>query len=187
MDNSEASEPDEGISRDEAPADRMLSDKTARVERAEGILGYVDGILRHREDYFTDIFENKDVARQIVWLLGIIIVLSGFHGLVMGTSSGVLQMLASAVKVPILFVLTLVVCYPVLYVVNVIMGSRLGFLQTLALILLAVALNARASCATLSSTTSDPLSQTATASSNRASRVRDPMGKSVSTVKVFRR
>jgi hypothetical protein len=43
----------------------------------------------------------------------------------------------------------LAVCYPVLYVVNVVMGSRLSFLQTLSLILMAVTMNAilLASCA----------------------------------------
>ena len=119
----------------------VKSPETARQE-SSSMFAYVDGILRHRESYFTSIFENRYVPRQIFMLLMIIIALSGFHGLIMGTSSGILQMLSSAVKVPVLYLLTLVVCYPVLYVVNVIMGSRLSFLQTLALILLAVAMNA---------------------------------------------
>jgi hypothetical protein len=118
-------------------------------QQQPGILAYVDGILRHRERYFTNIFENKDVPRQMFLLLMIIVCLSAFHGFVMGTLGALPQMLSSAVKVPLLYLLTLVVCYPVLYVVNVIMGSRLSFSQTLALILLAVAMNAilLASCA----------------------------------------
>lgn len=106
------------------------------------ILAYVDGILRHREENFGGIFENKDTARQIYLLLGIIIALSAFHGLAMGLSSGAPQIIASAIKVPVLYLMTLGVCFPMLYVVNVIMGSRLGFAQTLALILLSMALNA---------------------------------------------
>lgn len=106
------------------------------------ILSYVDGILRHREGNFASIFENRDTLRQIGLLLGIIVVLSGVHGLTMGLNSGFLQMLVSALKVPLLYLMTLLVCFPMLYVVNVIMGSRLGFLQTLALILLSMALNA---------------------------------------------
>ncbi|GMW01943.1 MAG: hypothetical protein AMXMBFR84_30790 [Candidatus Hydrogenedentota bacterium] len=103
---------------------------------------YLDGILRNRDDYFQSIFRNESVGRQILVLVVIVVLLSGFHGLVMGLSTGWLQMLVSAVKVPSLYLITLAVCYPVLYVVNVIMGSHLGFLQTLALILLAMALNA---------------------------------------------
>jgi hypothetical protein len=106
------------------------------------VLGYLDSILRHREAHFGDIFANRDVLRQIGLLLGIIFVLSAVHGLSMGLSSGPLQMLASAIKVPVLYLVTLAVCFPMLYVVNVIMGSRLDFLQTLALILLAMALSA---------------------------------------------
>ena len=50
-------------------------------------------------------------------------------------------MLSSGLKVPALYLLTLLVCYPVLFIILVLMGSRLGFLQTLALILLALTLN----------------------------------------------
>ena len=112
-------------------------------------LGYVDGILRNREDYFASIFDDKNIYKHIGRLLMIIVALCFFHGLIMGTSQGYQQMIASAIKVPLLYLLTLVVCFPVLYVVNVVMGSRLGFLQTFTLILLAIALNAilLASCA----------------------------------------
>jgi len=91
----------------------------------------MDGILRNREEHFTSIFDGKDVPRQIAWMLGIIVGLSAFYGLVMGTLSGIPdgipQMISSAIKVPVLYLLTLFVCYPVLFVVNVVMGSKLGF------------------------------------------------------------
>jgi hypothetical protein len=111
-----------------------------------GILTFMDDILRNREEHFNSIFDNRDVPRQILWMLGIIVALSALYGLVMGTLSGIPagipQMISSAIKVPVLYLLTLFVCYPVLFVVNVVMGSKLGFTQTLALILLALALNA---------------------------------------------
>lgn len=114
-----------------------------------GFWGFLDGILRRREDYFSEVFNDRGVGRQIGRLLATIILLSAFYGVMMGTASGFWFMVASAVKVPILFLLTLLICYPVLYVVNVLMGSRLNLLQSLALILLAIALDAilLASCA----------------------------------------
>lgn len=114
-----------------------------------GILAYLDGILRRREDYFQSIFDNKDVVSQILKLTAITVSLTAFTGLMMGSKSGALQMMASAIKVPVLYSLTLAICFPLLYVVIVIMGSRLAFLQTLALILMALTLNAilLASCA----------------------------------------
>lgn len=124
-----------------------------QLESEPGFFTFLDGILRNREEHFTHIFDNEGVTRQIAWMLGIIVSLSAFYGLVMGTLSGIPegfpQMISSAIKVPALYLLTLFVCYPVLFVVNVVLGSKLGFLQTLALILLALSLNAilLASCA----------------------------------------
>ncbi len=116
--------------------------KRASAGSPAGLLAYMDGLLRNREAYFEEIFEGDLLARHLGRLLLIILVMSGLHGLIMGASSGLLQMLSSGVKVPALFLLTLAVCYPMLYVINVIMGSRLSFGQTLALILLALALSA---------------------------------------------
>jgi hypothetical protein len=62
---------------------------------------------------------------------------------------GLLQTLSSAVKVPALYLLSVAICFPLLYIVLVLMGARLRFVQTLSLILLAITLNAvlLASCA----------------------------------------
>jgi len=117
-------------------------------ERAPGGLGgFFDGILRQRE--FSDICENHRVVKQIGVRLAAILTLSAFYGMFMGIDIGWKQMLASALEVPILYLLTLFVCFPVLHVVNVLLGSRLGLLQTLALILSAITLNCilLASCA----------------------------------------
>ncbi len=50
-----------------------------------------------------------------------------------------MQVVASMVKVPMLFYLTLVVTLPSLYVFNALVGSRLGFLSVLRLLLAALA------------------------------------------------
>lgn len=123
-----------------------MAELTETIEKKPAFLNYLDGVLRNREEHFRRIFENTDVPKQIAWMLGIIVALSAFYGFVMGTMSGIPegfpQMMSSAIKVPALYLLTLFVCYPVLFVVNVVLGSKLGFLQTLALILLALSMNA---------------------------------------------
>lgn len=107
-----------------------------------------DGLLRRRETYFNAIFENREVGALIRWCLLATLALGATYGLAMGALSlhtglvpGLLQSLSSACKVPLLFLLSLFVCYPVLYFVIVLMGSRLSFSQTLALIMLAVTMN----------------------------------------------
>jgi len=50
-------------------------------------------------------------------------------------ADGIKQLLASTVKLPALFLLTLVVTFPSLYVFNALVGARLGFRATLELLL----------------------------------------------------
>jgi hypothetical protein len=114
-----------------------------------GYFSLLDGILRKREEFFAMIFEGVNLGAIIRSFLLAIVSLSAFYGFTMGASSlpfgidrGALQMISSAFKVPVLYLLTLAVCYPVLFIILVLMGSRLSLLQTLALILLALTLNA---------------------------------------------
>jgi len=119
-------------------------------------LKLLEELLRRRETFFEEVFNGQQVRARIRWFLVAIVLLSGFYGGTMGAMGfaaefqrGLLQLLTSAVKVPALFLLSVGICLPVLYVVLVLMGARLSFAQTLALILLALALNSvlLASCA----------------------------------------
>jgi hypothetical protein len=114
-----------------------------------GFLTLLDNLLRKREDFFAEIFDGVNLGARIRSFVFAILTLSAVYGFTMGGngfdvgwSRGVMQMISSGVKVPMLYLLTLLVCYPVLFIVLVLMGSRLSFKQTLALILLALTLNA---------------------------------------------
>lgn len=68
------------------------------------------------------------------------VILSAFYGVVMGSShivahDGWKQALASAVKVPCLFMLTLAICLPALYVVSALLGSSLSLRQLLGVLM----------------------------------------------------
>lgn len=109
---------------------------------------FLDGLLRHRERFFERVFAGEGIGVHVRRFVAAIVVLSATYGVAMGcmgfthdVGRALLQLAASAVKVPLLYLASLLVCYPVLYVVLVLMGARLSFLQTLALILMAVALN----------------------------------------------
>jgi hypothetical protein len=136
--------------RDQQETPREAGGKTLSNVRGTPFFELFDGLLRRRESYFEAIFQGKEVGALIRWCLLATIFLSALYGLTMGAASftsvgwgtGFAQSLSSAVKVPLLYLLSLLVCYPVLYFVIVLMGSRLSFSQTLALILLAVTMNA---------------------------------------------
>lgn len=113
-----------------------------------GSIQLLDNLLRRREDFFNRIFEAQKLGELIRTFLIAIILLSAVYGITMGAASfsvsferGIVQVLTSALKVPALYLLSLLVCYPVLFIVLVLMGSKLSFAQTLALILLALTLN----------------------------------------------
>lgn len=62
-----------------------------------------------------------------------------FYTLFNGGHSPVLQLVATALKVPLLFFLTLLVTFPSLYVFNALVGSRLSALSLLRLLIAALA------------------------------------------------
>jgi hypothetical protein len=85
---------------------------------------------------------------QITPLLGMSIVLGVIYGIFMGlysvlgrTAPSYEQLTASAIKVPALFFLTLVVTFPSLYVFSALLGVRLGPKDTFRLILAPIAEN----------------------------------------------
>src|SRR5436190_7126158 len=99
----------------------MPSFPQASVTPAGGFLTLLDGVLRRREEFFTQIFEGTELKKLIGSFFLVILSLSALYGLTMGASGltvgvqrGGLQMLSSALKVPALYLLTLLVCYPVL-------------------------------------------------------------------------
>jgi hypothetical protein len=121
-----------------------------------GFFRLLDTLLRDRERFFDAVFDGREVGRWLSSFLLASVALSAFYGLSMGLlgfnqgfGTGLMQMIASAIKVPCLFLLSTAVCFPVLYIVQVLMGARLAFAQTLALILMALTLNGvlLASCA----------------------------------------
>jgi hypothetical protein len=65
----------------------------------------------------------------------------GLYAVLRGGSGSGLQLLATALKVPLLFLLTLVVTLPSLYVLSALARSRLSFTHTVRLLLAAVTVN----------------------------------------------
>ncbi|MGJ3248244.1 MAG: actin-binding WH2 domain-containing protein [Elainellaceae cyanobacterium] len=97
---------------------------------------FLDYILRAQTALFEQIHSQKDLPRIIASLSILCMLLSGIYGLVMGMYNGVLQAIASTIKLPILFLLTALICIPSLYTFNVLLGQSFKFLQTVALMVM---------------------------------------------------
>ncbi|NLF00743.1 MAG: actin-binding WH2 domain-containing protein, partial [Anaerolineales bacterium] len=106
-------------------------------------LAIIEMILRDRRRFFGEIRDGIGLSAKMRAMLLSSAIFMALYGAVMGSTQGtVWQVLSSAVKLPILFLATLVVCSPTLYFFNTIFGSNQSLTQNFALILTAITVTA---------------------------------------------
>ncbi|HJQ65100.1 MAG TPA: hypothetical protein VJ816_01925 [Gemmatimonadales bacterium] len=105
-----------------------------------GYGAFLLGLLSERERFFEAVVEGEGLGSKLRYAFGTMLGLSAFYGLVAGAYSGWAQALSTAIKVPVLLLATLIVCFPVFFVVQVLMGSRLRLEQVLVLVVSSLAL-----------------------------------------------
>jgi hypothetical protein len=120
-----------------APADRrewsdMASGKQLIIER----------ILRDRAGIWDQIIGERDLPKLIMRMLLTSVISFAAYGAVLGASNSWLQALVSTIKLPLLFLITLAICLPTLYLFNLVFGARLSVLQACALIMVAITVTA---------------------------------------------
>jgi hypothetical protein len=98
----------------------------------------IESILRDRADFFAAIRDSDRILQKIRAMLISCAAFLAVYGAVMGSSHSPLQAFSSLVKLPILFIVTLIICTPSLYFFNLLFGSRQTLWQTIALILTAM-------------------------------------------------
>jgi len=99
-------------------------------------------IMRDRASFFDEIRARSDLSHKLRSMVVSTIIYLALYGLVMGISNSWQQALMSAIKLPVLFLVTLLICLPTLYFFNLLYGSQLTFGQTAALIMAAVTVTA---------------------------------------------
>jgi hypothetical protein len=105
-------------------------------------LAIIETILRNRRQFFIEIREGVELGRKMRAMLISSISFFALYGAVMGSTHSLWQTLSSAVKLPLLFLATLVVCSPTLYFFNLIFGSNQSLAQNFTLILTAITVTA---------------------------------------------
>ncbi|MEM9478712.1 MAG: hypothetical protein AAGA58_03515 [Verrucomicrobiota bacterium] len=98
------------------------------------VQGPIAQLLYKRVVIFHRISESENLSKLIVTYLVAGLALTTFFGACLGMFAGGMQILASAVKLPLLLYGTGAVCLPALFTFNVLLGSRLSFGQTLAVL-----------------------------------------------------
>ncbi len=95
-------------------------------------------IMRDRENFFDEIRDRRQLGSKLRSMIVSTIIFLMLYGLVMGISNSWQQALMSAIKLPVLFLVTLLISLPTLYFFNLLYGSQLTFTQTTALMMAAV-------------------------------------------------
>jgi hypothetical protein len=104
---------------------------------AQGLL-VIERILRDRDSVWRQIIEERDLRGLSGQLLASSAASLACYGAVLGASNSWAQALASTVKLPLLFLATLSICLPTLYLFNLVFGARLSVMQAVTLILVSI-------------------------------------------------
>jgi len=107
-----------------------------------GTRTFLTQILSERDEFFGEVVTGEGVRTKLAHALGTLVGLSALYGAAAGAYAGAAQSLSAAIKLPLLFLGTLAICFPGFFVIQVLVGSRLKLSQVLALVLGALSLSA---------------------------------------------
>ena len=113
-----------------------------RPAAGSGFGRFITLILSDREQFYGEVTEGEGLAAKLAYSLGTLLVLCALYGAAAGAYAGPVQALSAAIKLPLLFLGTLAICFPGFFVIQVLVGSRLRLAQVLALVLGALSLSA---------------------------------------------
>jgi hypothetical protein len=92
-------------------------------------------VFQNRDEYFELLSQGKYSKNFLLKQIGIILLFAFIYGVVMGSYNSFLQSIVTGVKVPVLITLALLICFPALYVIQYILGSKMGLVQMIIMIL----------------------------------------------------
>ncbi|MEU4555838.1 hypothetical protein [Micromonospora violae] len=98
----------------------------------------IERILRDRGSIWQQIVAERDLNALTGRMLTSSAIALACYGAVLGFFHSPLMALTSALKLPLLFLVTLAICLPTLYLFNLVFGARLSVRQSLALVMVAI-------------------------------------------------
>ncbi len=98
--------------------------------------------FHNQDEFFERIANEENVLQRILGLCLLLTLFSFFYGVIMGSHHGFSQALSTSVKIPVLFTLTLLICFPAFLIMQFILGSKLRLSQMIAIILSGFVLSA---------------------------------------------
>ena len=123
----------------------MASAPTSSVATRTQDSGYghfLSLLLSDRDRFFTEVAEGEALPSKLAQSFVTLLALCALYGATAGAYAGPAQAVSAAIKLPVLFLGTLAICFPGFFVIQVLLGSRLRLAQVLALVLGALSLSA---------------------------------------------
>ena len=90
----------------------------------------MESVFSQARDLCEDVVAHVQTRRMLLTLVAYAILSGAFYGATMGLNHSLLQAAAAAAKVPILFLITLVICMPSLHFLGLLFGATVRFEQT---------------------------------------------------------
>jgi hypothetical protein len=85
--------------------------------------------FQRSDDYFEMLSDPAHAREYLLKQLLFILLFSFLYGIIMGSYNGVLQSIVTGIKVPCLIILSLLICFPALYVIQTVIGSTMSIFQ----------------------------------------------------------
>ncbi|BAZ38305.1 hypothetical protein NIES4101_42420 [Calothrix sp. NIES-4101] len=86
-------------------------------------------LLRDRQEFLEEIKQGIKLQTKATSLFVSSSLFFAIYGVIIGSSHSFAQAISSAVKLPIFYLLTLIICFPTLFFFNVLFGSRSSIQQ----------------------------------------------------------
>ena len=90
-------------------------------------------IFQNKESYFSDI--NKQQSNRLI--INQLLLICGFaflYGMVMGSFHSFLQSVVTGMKVIVLFLSSVVICFPSFFIIQQVLGSKMSFRQMIVIV-----------------------------------------------------
>ncbi|GAB7037626.1 MULTISPECIES: hypothetical protein [Catenuloplanes] len=112
------------------------------MSNSPGGLLIIERLLRDRDGVWRQIIEERQLGSISLQMLASSSLSFALYGVVLGASHSWIQAASSFVKLPLLFLATLAICLPTLYLFNLVFGARLSVMQAVTLIMVPITVTA---------------------------------------------
>jgi hypothetical protein len=92
-------------------------------------------VFQHSDEYFEILSDSKFSRKYVIKQALFILLFSFIYGVVMGSYNGLMQSMVTGIKIPCLIFLSLLICFPALYVIQYMIGSTMTIYQMTNIIL----------------------------------------------------